>query len=50
MVSQDQALRANLVAKRNVAKTGETFADNLGSLPAPEMAVVTEGTYMVKFA
>ncbi|HAS6191781.1 TPA: SUMF1/EgtB/PvdO family nonheme iron enzyme [Vibrio vulnificus] len=47
MVSQDQTLRANLVAKRNVAKTGETFADNLGSSPAPEMAVVTEGTYMI---
>ncbi|ELP5729903.1 SUMF1/EgtB/PvdO family nonheme iron enzyme [Vibrio vulnificus] len=47
MVTGDQTLRANLVATRNQAKTGETFADNLGSLPTPEMAVITEGTYMV---
>lgn len=47
MVSGDQTLRANLAPKRNQAKMGDTFADNLDSLPSPEMAVITEGTYMV---
>ncbi|QPL55826.1 formylglycine-generating enzyme family protein [Vibrio navarrensis] len=48
VINGDQTLRAELVAKQNVAKPGETFADNIGKhSAAPEMVVVTQGTYMI---
>jgi formylglycine-generating enzyme required for sulfatase activity/predicted nucleic acid-binding Zn-ribbon protein len=47
-IGQDQTIRANLVAKSNAPKAGETFADYINkNTNAPEMSVVTAGTFLV---